>query len=762
MSEKINAVWQYTVYEGDNGYIVCRYKNKKTQEVFQASGYFLPDDKALTVNLFGEWETYKGRPSFSVEQFDIELPVDEEGTISYLRSLRCGIGEKAAKILFDCFGASLWQVIEETPEKLKQTKGCSRINTEKLVQRYNQTMQMRNLMSLIRSTDSSGIKMVQNLASKLGDDAVGKIRRNPYLICDYHFSFTEADMLAQRVSFDRNRPERTSAAIIAVLRDAEAQGHLYLPIGQLVYNVAQVIRPNSASLNTSESAIRNTIAYMVDKGEIQNDDGAIYRMFRFKEEIQIASDLVRLSSAQKPRSSDSLDAYISEYEASSNIHLDSQQRKAIIESFASCVHVITGGPGTGKTTILKGILHCHHRIAKEKGFTTQPLLMAPTGRAARRMTEATGYAACTIHKALGLLAESEQESLLLAAERLEASIIIVDEASMLDNHLAATLFRAVPAGTQIIVVGDIDQLPSVGCGNVLREIINSKCISVTRLDVIFRQASGNNIIVNAKKIREGEQDLDWDPASFTALNAPAANDVYNIACSLYQKCVSKYGMDQVILLNPYRAKGAISSSAFNNKLQNILNPLKPGMDEMKVGNTLFRVGDRVMQTKNTEVVANGDIGYITMLSKQANNRGKMVPVCEIKFPDVTVEYERKDMDNVVLAYCTTVHKAQGSEYDTVIVVMHDSHNNMLRRNLIYTAITRAVNRVAIIGTETALNTAIRTDVIDQRNTKLGARLRDAKGGVGCQSKMANLLENTWIAEFRLQCELKSVEQSEIS
>lgn len=749
MGEQIRAVWTRTIVEKDNGYTVCRYLNEQTKTHFIASGYLLPTDKSLSVCLYGDWEKWNGKTTFHVESHDIELPIDEEGTVSYLRSLRCGIGENVARILFEQYGTSLWQIIEEAPDKLKKTKGCSRINTDKLVQKYNQTMQMRNLMTLFQVGSMSSVLQVQRLASKLGDDAVGKLKRNPYQICDFRYSFAEADALAIKVSFDRNRPERISAAVISALRDAENQGHLYMPIGQLINQVRRIVTPKSGSLDISESAIRKNIAFMVDNGQLMVEDGAVYRTFRYKEEVQIAKDLARLSAAQKPRSSEHLNRYIFEYEKEAKIKLDPQQRQAILDSFQSCVHVITGGPGTGKTTILKGILHCHKKIAKEKDFGAKPLLMAPTGRASRRMTEATGYGAQTIHKSLGLLAETEQEAMMFVPEQLSASIIIMDEASMLDNHLAAALFRAVPSGTQIILVGDVDQLPSVGCGNVLREIINSRCISVTRLETIFRQADGNSIIANAKRIREGDLDLEWDD-SFQALLATQPSQVYDIACALYRKCVAKYGMDHVILLNPYRVKGTISSDEFNRRLQDELNPATSGNPGFKVGGTTFRVGDRVMQTKNTDLVANGDVGYIVSISQQTNDKGKTVQICGIQFPDISVLYERKDMENVSLAYCCTVHKSQGSEYDTVLVVMHDSHQNMLRRNLIYTAITRAVYRVAVIGTPEALSTAISTDVVDRRNTKLGSRLRSAKGYVERKSDVASVISKSKVAELKIE------------
>jgi exodeoxyribonuclease V alpha subunit len=737
----VHAVWKHTLYESENGYTVARYSAIDSGTQFSATGYFLPQDKTYKVNLIGEWETtVRYGTSFKVEQFDIELPTDKDGAVAYLRSLKCGIGESAAAILYEKFGDQLWHVIETEPERIKATKGCRRVNVDKLVERYNNTLQMRNLMALFQTSEPGDIRKIQSMAQHLGNDAVGKIQRNPYLICEYGFSFSDADRLAQKIAFDRTRPERIAAAVNAALRKAERDGHLYLPISQLSAEVQLIISENAETLDTSSANIRNTIAYLADKNILTSDNGAVYRTFRYKEECQIAADLVRLAAARKSKTSKLLPAYIQRYEKENLITLDPQQKKAIVESFDSCAHIITGGPGTGKTTILKCILYCHEALAAELKFEAKPLLMAPTGRAARRMSEATGRDATTIHKAMGLLAETQQEDLLLTNVTLDASIVIVDEASMLDSHLAAALFHAIPSGTQLILVGDVDQLPSVGCGNVLREAINSQCIPVTRLLTIFRQEEGNSIVSNAKLIRDGSANLTWDD-SFAFVYAPSVDNVYTAACNLYTKCVQKYGMDKVILLNPYRNKGLVSAAAFNNKLQERLNPAKPEQLEIKVGATSFRAGDRVMQTVNTNEVSNGDVGCILKIVHQYDDNGKAIPVCVISFQDITVHYTKKEMANVVLAYCTTVHKSQGSEYDTAILVLHDSQQNMLRRNLLYTGVTRAAKRVAIVGSPNALVQAIETDVVDHRNTKLSSRIRMARKSNKPQTGIGPLLSS---------------------
>ena len=747
MAETILCHPDFILMEPDSetGYSVVRYRNDKSGVNFIATGYFLPTESSLRCELTGDWQKNKKRDgeTFVVERYDIKMPLDEEGTIAYLKSLHCGIGQKAAEILYDKYGSHIWDIIEAEPEKIKQTRGCGRVKTDKLISGYNDTMAMRNLLQMFQSSDKNEIRMVISLARKLGNDAVGKIKRNPYIICDYRFTFDQADALAIQIGFDRNRPERISAAVISVLRSAENQGHVYLPIAQLVAYTKKTVKKRASGLDSTDTAIRSTIAYMCDRGELIQDDTAVYRAFRYAEEAQIASDLARLSGATA-RTSSKLDSYIESYEYLNNIKLDPLQKKAIHAAFDSCVHVITGGPGTGKSTILKGVLYCHSKIAEEQGFDCQPLLMAPTGRAARRMCETTQYQATTIHKALGLRAETEQEGMLVG-ENLEASIIIVDEASMIDSHIACTLFQAVPSGTQLVIVGDTDQLPAVGCGNVLREIIYSRAISVTRLNTIFRQENGSSIVTNAKNIRDGKLELEWDK-QFAFLPAPEPQNVCDAAVSLYCKAVERYGIHDVMLLNPFRNKGDISSQILNARIQEKLNPLKPNALEFRFGSMVFREGDLVMQTKNTDVVSNGDIGTIKRIVSKKNERGKSTLVCMIEFSQTTdsssivLTYERSDMENVTLAYCCTIHKSQGAEYSTVFMILHDSQQVMLRRNLIYTGITRAIDRVCIIGTESAIRTAIETDVVDHRNTKLGTRIRQEKGLIKKQIPASRILE----------------------
>ncbi len=720
MPETITAKWNCTVYEGEGGYSMQSYRYTETGKQFVAAGFFLPAEKTCEISLTGEWEKKpKSRKRLRVSSFEVLPPKDRDAAAAYLMSLKCGIGPATARILTEAFGEELWDVIEKSPERIPEVKGCRRVDLDKLAEKYRQTHMMRGLLKLFQSEKDVTVQRITRLAAKLGPDAVEQIRRNPYLLIRYKMGFAVADRIAAEVDFDRNRPERIGAAVLYVLGAAESDGHVCLPVHILLNRTEKLIKEDSEVLDNSEEKIRSVIRYLEDAGKVVSDSGAVYRAFRYAEECELAENVARLAMSGRPETSRKLEMYISRYESESGISLDPEQRQAILESFRSPVHIITGGPGTGKTTILKGILFCHEQISAEKYLAANPVLMAPTGRAARRMTEATGYRAGTIHRVLGLRCEDEEEETGARAGKIEAGIVIVDEASMIDSHLANLLFRAIPAGTRLIIVGDADQLPSVGCGNVLRELISCGCVSVSRLTTIHRQASGNVIISNSKKIREGSPDLDWAD-NFAYMEAKEPGDVIRKACALYLKCVGKYGQDNVVLLDPYRKCGEISGNVFNRKLQEVLNPGTYGQAEMKVGGFTFRAGDRVMQTKNTDKVSNGDVGYITEIVKMA---GKQETICRIRFGDASVEYGRDDMEHVVLAYCTTIHKAQGAEYDTVIVVMHESHRAMLRRNILYTAVTRAKSRVALVGTWSAARTAILTDYADCRNTKLGARIR---------------------------------------
>ena len=727
---KLRGKWVFTIFSAENDYVIAKYSNcdsSNKNDSFVAKGYNLPVEPGFVTTFEGEWENSRGLRAFAVSAFESELPNTKEDMLAYLQSLRCGIGPVSFEKLYREFGERLWQVVEFAPEKIRKVRGLKRINVEKLIAAYQETTQMRNLIRLFRDCGVPSMTKLHKIIAAYGANACDRIQDNPYLVISCGFTFVEADKLADHIHFDKNRPERITAALLRILWMKESEGHCYLPIAQLADAAIQML--NTPEMVYTETQMRAAVKYLEREEMVVNDDGSVYRKMRYTQEVGISSNIIRIQSGVCKTCPD-LDSYIDEYELSAGIRLAEQQRQAIKTSFETTMHIITGGPGTGKTTILKGVLFCHDRIMKAKRTKATPLLMAPTGRAARRMAEATGHPAYTIHKALGIRSEDIMDR---QNTSLDASIIVVDEASMMDAEIASLLLSSIRTGTQFIMVGDTDQLPSVGCGNVLREIIGSHCVAVTRLNVIFRQGDKSSIIENSKRIRDGIESLDWD-RNFRMIEANTTRDMYDQACSLYVKCVRAYGMDNVALLCPYRTKGQINVDQFNLKLQKYFNPPDPGKPELRIGSTVFRLKDKVMMTVNTDAgVSNGDIGYITSIEKAENEDGKSETYTHIDFgADIgLIRLDRKAMTNVTLAYCCSIHKSQGAEYNTVIVAMASEHKPMLRRNLIYTAVTRAVEHVAIVGDTAALETAIATDVVDRRNTKLGTRIKRQKGVTAC-------------------------------
>ena len=403
-----------------------------------------------------------------------------------------------------------------------------------------------------------------------------------------------------------------------------------------------------------------------------------------------------------------IDKDIDETEIKFNVTFAAEQREAIKTALTNGVSIITGGPGTGKTMIQKAIIE----IYRKNNFDKDIKCCAPTGRAARRMTESTGFDASTIHKALNLFADDSGNY--SEPELLDADFVIVDEVSMLDIHIAGMLFDALKHNCRIVLIGDSEQLPSVGPGAVLSEMIESRCVPTVRLDTVFRQNSGSKIAVNARLIRHGDHELEYGD-DFEFINSPNLEESARIMVDTYIRETSKYGIDNVALLTPFRKKTATGVNSINESVREIINP---GAGGITFRNQSYRHGDKVMQIKNHEDVNNGDIGYITDISKVGNDTTVSIDFGGGKIK----EYDINDMDQIDLGYASTIHKSQGSEYKSVIINIQNAHYIMLNRPLIYTAITRSKEKVIIIGDKKALHMAISKSEINRRGTCLAMRL----------------------------------------
>lgn len=720
----IKAHFSCSIYEND-GYCVYSYK-KVAGKSFHAVGYGLPTAAGAVTILHGEWERdKKGRTSFKVSSYEVEMPSAEDGTIQFLKSLHIGIGSVLAKRIWNKFGANVWKQLKEDPESLVGISGFTQKKLQALKGKIEELTTIQTIYNTAKDYISSiTMAKITPIVEDLGSDAVKIISDNPYVLCRYQgIPFDGIDAMGRAHGLVSAHPDRVAAAITYQLRLVAAQGHMCYPKDTLRDRVLRMLnegcKPDEVITAEQFDDVVNVLRKNGEKG-ISVSSSMIYQTSRLEQEKCIATNILRLRNAV-PSCGDHSDYEINEmiadYSRTAGVQYADAQLAAIRMAVTNNISIITGGPGTGKTTVIKAVIGIHKKLHEN----SEPLLLAPTGKAARRMFAQTGYEASTIHSALQLTSGNEEKNDDGRIDHLDANLVIVDEVSMLDSYVAFHLFRCIKDGATVVLVGDSDQLPSVGAGNVLYEVVRSKEVPVIRLNVIFRQANTNPIIPNSAKIREGDTSLIEDGKYFRFYESKDAYHIVQKACSLYVQAVKTRGIDNVILLNPYRDKGFISAKVFNKTLQYHLNPKKDGDKVFLSHGIEFRKGDKIMQMRNTSSAKNGDVGYITDICEcpVSADSTELVLCCKVKFNDMTFTYTKKEMKDVDLAYCCTVHKSQGSEHRIVIFVVSHEHENLLRRNLIYTAITRASDTVAIVGERDALNAGILNNTQQRRYSLLG-------------------------------------------
>lgn len=535
------------------------------------------------------------------------------------------------------------------------------------------------------------------------------VKNHPYQLCDMAgIGFKTADHIAMSMGFDRLSTERVDEGLLYTLEDAEAKGHLCMEKHEFVKACLKIL--DTPAL-TAEM-VANRAARLVFGGQLVSYQGNVYRAKTAHVEEQLASAIHQQMKYRKMHSYGDLDAAIDAEEQKLKMKFALEQREAVKMALTQGLSIITGGPGTGKTLIQRAILD----IYQKNNPKSEICCCAPTGRAARRMEQATGVSASTVHKALGLMADEDGDY--DGPEALTADLIVVDEISMLDVYLAEYLFDAVKYGAQMVLIGDADQLPSVGPGAVLSEMIASGCIPVVRLDKVFRQNAGSRIATNAKLIRHGNVGLEYGN-DFQFINSPRLSDSAELIVDLYLQETKEYGVDNVALLTPYRQKTETGVNALNECLREKVNPPDTQKPEVVFGNRKFRCGDKVMQIKNHDDVNNGDIGYVRKIIRIGDDT-----TVHVDFGDGRMkEYDSSELDMLDLGYASTIHKSQGAEYQSVIINLQCAHSIMLTRPLIYTAITRGKERVTIVGEKRALCISIKRTDTEKRGTCLAKRLQ---------------------------------------
>ena len=677
---------------------------------FKAVGYCLPTSDKVRYNMTGKWsKSQKHGIQFEVERYEEVITPTREGIIAYLASGQIrGIGKKTAERIYDTFGQETLQVLDQEPKKLLTVRGISEKKLRKIVDSYLANRGARDVIAFLAPHGVSPSRAVR-LYREYGEETMDIVRNHPYRLCELAgIAFRTADKLAMSIGIDPLSPERIDQALLYTLTDAETKGHLCLEKHAFLKECLKLL--DTAGMTQDMAASRAVRLIQEDRLVTYGD--SVFKAKTAGIEESLAYEIVRKMRGSVEEYPD-LDDSISGEERVLRFRLAPEQREAVKMGLTSKLCVITGGPGTGKTSVQRALLDLY----KKRFPAARIVCCAPTGKAARRMEQSTGVPSATVHRVLGLIANEDGQY--GDPETLDADLVLVDEVSMLDVYLAEKLFRSIPATARLILVGDSDQLPSVGPGAVLKEIIASGRVPVVRLDQVFRQKNGSRIAANAKLIRHGNLSLEYGP-DFEFYDSTDMSVSADIIESLYLQETARCGIDNVVLLSPYRQKTETGANALNQRLQGKVNPPADGKMDAVHGQRRFRTGDKVMQIKNCEDINNGDVGYITSITGTQTES-----VIRIDFGDGRlVDYENADLDMLDLGYACTVHKSQGSEYKSVIINLQCAHSVMLVRPLIYTAITRAKEKVLIVGERRALCTAIRRIDTEQRGTKLAQRIRE--------------------------------------
>lgn len=713
-------------YNEGNGYTVAVFKTEEELEEkvgrklpnneFTAVGIELPRSNGLEIDLEGNWKESRHGWQYEVSYFHVDLPTTKKGMEAYLSSnLIKGIGPVTAQLIVERFGMQTFHVLEQEPEKLLHIRGISEAKLNEILSGYHKSKSIRELMVYLSPMGVTPRKLAM-IQEHFGDAAASIIKENPYRLCEIKgFGFISVDPIAMKSqNFQPDNHLRIKAAILYTLKEAERDGHLYLSSRDVVERASSLLNHKFKRNIVSIRAIKDAGNEMVYDDETLVAYGkGIFTKRSFEAEQEASMVLAKLLLQRDMNIV--IEHLLDKVQKQERILLDEKQKDAVRMVFSYPVSIITGGPGRGKTTVIRIIIGIQEELDKNAMI----LLCAPTGKARRKMYESTGYPAITMHKAVGFTGEAGEEGW-NSLEKLPDDLVIADEFSMVDMYLAQRFFACINAGTRLVLVGDKDQIESVGPGNVFQEMIESGVIPATVLDTCFRQKENGTIITNADRINANNTNLVFDD---TFQFIPAANDkiaaenIRSIFKREWENCGKN--MDAIQVLSPFRKDTMAGSDALNPLLQEIVNPKDKRRAEIKNGTVIYRTGDKVMQIKNDDEVSNGDIGVVTGIHKQSGKSQMKVDFGD----DRIMQYEDDEFWPLTQAYAMSVHKAQGSEYPIVIIPMLQCFGRMLKRNILYTAVTRAKVKVILVGSKTAITQAIRTNNTAKRNTMFGIRLR---------------------------------------
>ncbi len=725
--ESLEGSVEYIIYSNEeNGYTILEMTVGKGETV-TAVGVMPYVGEGENLKVYGKWvHNPKYGRQFSVSSYEKVMPADALSILRYLASGAIkGIGPKTAQKIVDIYGDDTFDVIENHPEWLSEIPGISAKKAREIGENFNKSAGMRSTMMFFR--DYFGAALTMKIYKKWGSKSVEMAKMNPYILCEQidGIGFEKADNMARSLGFEKDGIDRVCSGIVYMMKyRITHNGHVCLPENQVIDDGADLLEVEKDHVKIALSAL-----YYQNKLRAVTYDGVkyVYERESYEAEKYIARKLDLLDKVCASVDARDMNAFILKEESRSGIAYAPLQKKAIISSLESGVMILTGGPGTGKTTVVRALIE----IFDSMGYSVA--LAAPTGRAANRMSEATSREAKTIHRLLemdfseniyGTFARNENNLL-------DEEVIIVDEASMIDQNLMYSLLKAIKPGARLIIIGDSDQLPSVGAGNVLRDIIKGERFATIKLNEIFRQASESLIVTNAHAINRGEMpDLSAKNKDFFFLPRRSNSDIALTVADLCKNRLPKaYGVratSNIQVISPSR-KGEAGTENLNVLLQKMLNPEQFGKKEYKYRQIVFRQGDRVMQIKNNYDISwakddgtegngifNGDIGFICDIDHKNQSM-------EIVFDDRRVKYDFSYLEELEHAYAITVHKSQGSEYPIVIIPAYRAPEMLLTRNMLYTAVTRAQNMVIVVGDESIVKTMVDNNKQSLRYTGL-ARL----------------------------------------
>ncbi len=730
---KLSGSIEHVIYANEeNGYAICDL-GTDTDELVTITGTLPYIGEGDLVTVYGKWvHNPKYGRQFKVEQAEKQLPADKASMLRYLSSGAIkGIGPKTAKRIIDEFGEESFDVIENHPDWLAEIHGITPKRAREISEEFKNKAGIRAAMIFFR--EFFGAVITVRIYKKWGSSAVDVAKNNPYLLCEEieGIGFERADRLAFQLGLAPDSIDRLCSGIKHLLTsNAHQNGHVCLPREKLVAGAAKL-------LEATPEAIEEAVSVLLKEKKLctVNFDGVtyLYEKQAYEDEKYVARKLLLLDKVCAVMDTENIDAFIKREERESGIQYAKEQRRAIFAALENGVMLLTGGPGTGKTTVVRALLHIFDSMGLDVA------LCAPTGRAAKRLSESTSCEAKTIHRLLeygggetgGHARFQRDESNLL-----DEHAVIIDEASMVDNALMASLLRSIKPGARLVIIGDSDQLPSVGAGNVLCDLLQSGRFATVRLDEIFRQAQESLIVTNAHAINQGRMPrLDVKNNDFFFLprlsDREIAETVAQLCSIRLPRTYGEMGAKGVQVIAPSR-RGETGTEHLNVLLQSVLNPSSSDKREHKFREIVFREGDRVMQTKNNydiyweradgtggNGIFNGDIGTILSISIP-NER------MQIEFDDRITEYDFNMLDELEPAYAVTVHKSQGSEYPIVIIPLGTASGMLLSRNLLYTAVTRAQNMVILVGREEKIATMVENNRQSMRYTGLLRWLGEAE------------------------------------